>query len=339
MAVIGAGGSGGHALVNPVCAIGQLPQLELGCGNCNIMHRSLYRNTVMDATRNPDTASEADADDRAYLHALGEHIKDLRVRRGMTRAILARDSGVSVRYLAQLEGGEGNISILRLRQVAQAMAIPLEEITRVGPEQSPELTLLAQFLARLSPTQLTEAGNLLRGAFESRTRRQRIALVGLRGAGKSTLGRRLASELGVPFIELAEVIEQTAGASLSEVFSLYGQAAYRRYERRSLEALLERHDRFVLSTGGSIATEPATFDQLLSSCFTVWLKATPADHMARVIAQGDRRPMGDNREAMQDLERILVGREPMYRKSDAIVNTSGMDTDQALNELKRCVAV
>lgn len=295
----------------------------------------------MDATIKPVTpaaASRQEAQDSEYLHALGEHIRDLRVRRGMTRAILARDSGVSVRYLAQLESGDGNISILRLRQVAQAMAIPLEEITRVGPEQPPELTLLAQFLARLSPSQLTEAGSLLRGAFENRTRRQRIALVGLRGAGKSTLGRRLAAQLDAPFIELAEVIEQTAGMSLSEVFSLYGQAAYRRYERRSLEALVEKHDRFVLSTGGSIATEPATFDQLLSSCFTVWLKASPADHMARVVAQGDRRPMGDNREAMQDLERILVGREPMYRKSDAIVNTTGLDIDQALTELQRCVA-
>ncbi|MGQ0711655.1 MAG: helix-turn-helix transcriptional regulator [Rhodoferax sp.] len=285
----------------------------------------------------PLVENRQEAEDGEYLHALGEHIRDLRVRRGMTRAILARDSGVSVRYLAQLEGGDGNISILRLRQVAQAMAIPLEEIIRVGPEQPPELTLLSQFLARLSPAQLAEAGHLLRGTFENRTRRQRIALVGLRGAGKSTLGRRLAAELEVPFIELAAVIEQAAGMSLPEVFSLYGQAAYRRYERRALESLVEEHDRFVLSTGGSIATEPATFDQLLSSCFTVWLKATPADHMARVVAQGDRRPMGDNREAMQDLERILVGREPMYRKSDATVNTSGLDVEQALAELRRCV--
>ena len=278
-------------------------------------------------------------DDSEYLHALGEHIRDLRVRRGMTRAILARDSGVSVRYLAQLESGDGNISILRLRQVAQAMAMPLEEIIRVGPEQAAELTLLKQFLSRLSPAQLAEAGNLLRGTFESRTRRQRIALVGLRGAGKSSLGKMLATHMNVPFIELADVIERTAGTSLSEVFSLYGQAAYRRYERRSLEWLVENQESFVLSTGGSISTEPATFDQLLSSCFTVWLKASPAEHMARVVAQGDRRPMGDNREAMQDLERILIGREPMYRKADAIVNTSGLDIEQSLAELLKQVSV
>lgn len=276
--------------------------------------------------------------DSDYLHALGEHVRDLRVRRGMTRAILARDSGVSVRYLAQLESGDGNISILRLRQVAQAMAMPLEEIIRVGPEQAAELTLLQQFITRLSPSQLAEAGTLLRGAFGNSTRRQRIALVGLRGAGKSSLGKMLAAHLQVPFIELADIIEQTAGTSMSEVFSLYGQAAYRRYERRSLEWLVEHHDRFVLATGGSISTEPATFDQLLTSCYTVWLKASPAEHMARVIAQGDRRPMGDDREAMQDLERILVGREPMYRKAEATVNTSGLTIEQSLAELIKQVS-
>ncbi len=274
-------------------------------------------------------------DDRRYLHALGEHVRDLRVRRGMTRAILARDSGVSLRYLAQLEGGEGNISILRLRQVAQAMAMPLEEIIRVGPERPAELTLLEQFLARLSPGELVEAGNLLRRTFEKSGRRQRIALVGLRGAGKTSLGRMLAAHLQVAFIELDKVIEQAAGMPLSEVFALYGQSAYRRYERRALEGLIEVHDRFVLSTGGSISTEPATFDELLTACFTVWIKASPAEHMARVVAQGDSRPMGDNREAMQDLERILIGREPMYRKADAIVNTPGRKVEQSLDELIR----
>ncbi len=281
--------------------------------------------------RLPDDSSE-------YLHALGEHIRDLRVRRGMTRAILARDSGVSLRYLAQLEAGEGNISILRLRQVAQAMAMPLEEVIRVGPEQAAELTLLGQFLARLSPAQLVEARTLLGSAFEQKNRRNRIALVGLRGAGKTSLGKRVAAQLNVPFIELADVIEQIAGVPLSEVFSLYGQSAYRRYERRSLEWLVETHESFVLSTGGSISTEPATFDELLTTCYTVWLRASPSDHMARVVAQGDQRPMGDNREAMQDLERILIGREPMYRKADAIVNTSGLDIEQSLAELLKQIA-
>lgn len=280
---------------------------------------------------------ELQDEDGDYLHRLGEHIRDLRVRRGMTRAILAGDSGVSMRYLAQLESGVGNISILRLRQVAKAMAIPLEDIVRVGPEPAPELTLLGQFLARLSPAQLAEARSLLRSAFEKRNRNKRIALIGLRGAGKSSLGKMLAAHLHVPFIELADVIERVAGANMSEIFSLYGQAAYRRYERRALDLLIENNDNFVLSTGGSISTEPATFNELLTSCYTVWLKASPAEHMARVVAQGDRRPMGDNREALQDLERIMVGREPMYRKADASVDTSGLDIEQSLMELIRQV--
>ena len=292
-----------------------------------------------DAVAPESNAAPSTGDDAAYLRALGEHVRDLRVRRGMTRAILARDSGVSMRYLAQLEGGEGNISILRLRQVAQAMAMPLEEIVRVGPEKAAELTLLEQFLSRLSQPQLVEARALLRDNFETKSRRQRIALVGLRGAGKSTLGKMLAAHLQVHFIELGTVIEQIAGTPVSLVFSLYGQAAYRRYERRALEWLIETHERFVLSTGGSISTEPATFDELLSSCYTVWLKASPAEHMERVVAQGDQRPMDDNREAMKDLERILLGREPMYRKADATVNTTGQAIEQSFAELLQYVTV
>lgn len=277
-------------------------------------------------------------DDKLYLHKLGEHIRDLRLRRGMTRALLAQGSGVSVRYLAQLESGDGNISIVRLRQVAQALALPLDEVIRVGTEQSPELTLLVQHLSRLSPVQLAEARELLLHTFEKSGRRDRVALIGLRGAGKSTLGRMLADRRGVPFIELAEAIEQAAGMTLPEIFSLYGQAAYRRYERRTLQWVVEHHERFVLSAGGSIVTESATFDELLTSCYTVWLRATPADHMARVVAQGDRRPMmGDDREAMKDLERILAGREPMYMKADATVNTSGRDLHQAFDALLQSV--
>lgn len=272
-----------------------------------------------------------------YLRALGEHIRDLRVRRGMPRAILARDSGVSLRYLAQLESGEGNISIVRLRQVAQAMAIPLEDIVRVGPEQAPELTLLVQYLSRLPPAQLGEARELLLGTFEKKGRRHRIALVGLRGAGKTTLGKMLAAHLDVPFIELADEIKRLAGMTLPEVFSLYGQSAYRRYEQRSLQAVIDTYDRFVLSAGGSIVTEAATFDKLLTYCHTIWLKASPSDHMARVVAQGDRRPMSDNSEAMKDLERILAGREPMYMKADATVNTSAGDLQQSFAELLRQV--
>lgn len=286
-----------------------------------------------------DRVIELRPDDGNYLRMLGERIRDLRLRRGMTRQILCRDSAVSLRYLAQLESGEANISIVRLRQIAEAMGLPLEELVRVGPEQPAELTLLVQYLSRLTPSQLSRAREILLSAPDTLDRRGRIALIGLRGAGKSTLGKMLASHLKVPFIEMADVIEQEAGVTVAEVIALYGQAAFRRYERRSLQRVVETHEQFVLAAGGGIVTEPATFSDLLTACFTIWLKATPTEHMARVTAQGDRRPMSDSQEAMRDLERILAGREPMYRKADVTVNTSGLDLQQGFAELLRSVAV
>lgn len=277
--------------------------------------------------------TEIQDDEEEYLRRLGERIHGLRVRRGMTRKILSRDSSVSLRYLAQLEAGEGNISIIRLRQIARAMDIPLEELVHTGPEQAPELTLLMQYLSRLSPARLTEARALLVSTFESRGRRGRVALVGLRGAGKTALGKMLAEQLQLPFVEMTKIIEHDAGMEVSEIFSLSGQAAYRRYERRALKTAIDLHDRFVLSAGGSIVTEPATFDELLTSCYTVWLKASPEAHMARVVGQGDRRPMSDNREAMKDLERILSSREPMYARADATVDTSELTLQQSLDAL------
>ncbi len=287
---------------------------------------------------NDGTAAGAEGarrDETEYLRMLGERIRDLRVRRGMTRRILARDSSVSERYLAQLEGGEGNISIIRLRQVASAMGIPLEDLVAVGPEPAPELTLLIQHLKRLPPARLSQARELLLSSTAGGDRRQRVALIGLRGAGKTTLGRRLAAHRGVPFIEMAEAIEREAGMSVSEIFSLSGQAAYRRFERRALQSVLQGVPAFVLAPGGSIVTEPATFDELLSSCTTIWLRASPEEHMARVIGQGDQRPMSDNQEAMADLQRILAGREGMYGKADAALDTSGRPADESFAELLR----
>lgn len=292
-------------------------------------------------TQDPTSSDElaVDEGEREYLQALGAHIYDLRLRRGMTRADLARYSGVSLRYLAKLEGGDGNISVIRLREVAQALAMPLEDVVRVGSERSPELTLLIEYLSRLTVAQLGEARQLLHSAFEKAGRRDRIALIGLRGAGKSTLGRMLAEQKQVEFIELAGVIEGLAGVTLPEIFSLYGQAAYRRYERRALEWILAEHDAFVMSVGGSIVTEPATFDELLTSCYTVWVKASPVEHLARVIAQGDRRPMmGDDREALRDLERILAGREPMYSKADTTIDTSDIPVHQSFSELLKRIS-
>lgn len=278
-------------------------------------------------------AGELRLEDSEFLRRVGDRIRDLRAQRGMTRKILARDSGVSERYLAQLESGQGNISIVRLRDVASAMGMPLEEVISVGPEQPPELVLLTQYLQRLSPGKLAEVRGLLMSTFEKKGRQGRIALIGLRGAGKTTLGKMLARHLGVPYVELAQLIEEEAGMTLSEVFSLYGQPAYRRYERRALNAARDKFERFVLATGGSIVSEPATFDELLTTCFTVWIKASPEEHMARVVAQGDHRPMIDNEEAMKDLERILSRRELMYAKADAVVDTTGATAEESFADL------
>ena len=276
-----------------------------------------------------------------YLRLLGERIRAARSRRGMTRKILARDSGVSERYLAQLETGHGNISIILLRQVAQAMSLPLSELVREGPDHPVEFSLLVQSLARLEPKQLAQARRLLTesfGASMERERRQRIALIGLRGAGKSTLGAKLAAALQVPFVELDREIERLAGMSLASLFDLYGQGAYRRYERRALESVIETYDRAVIAAGGSLVSEPATFDLLLSACFTVWLTARPEEHMSRVMAQGDLRPMADNTEAMEDLRRILDGRAALYSKADVTVETAGKSVDQSLDLLETAVA-
>jgi XRE family aerobic/anaerobic benzoate catabolism transcriptional regulator len=282
------------------------------------------------------TGADDSADQKVYLQRLGERVRAVRARRGMTRKILARDSGVSERYLAPLEGGHGNISIARLRQVALAMNVPIADLVREGPEQPIELTLLLQFLDRLSPAEIGEAHRLLVphfGGVAEHQRKARMALIGLRGAGKTTLGRRLADRIEVPFIEMGAEIERESGISLTEIFSLYGQAAYRRYERRALERVLETCPRAVIATGGSLVSEPGTFELLLNNCYTVWIKAAPEEHMARVVEQGDFRPMGGSPEAMDDLRGILAGRESLYANADTVVDTTGKSADGAFGDL------
>lgn len=295
-------------------------------------HEALQSVTdVNSASGEAENAAEAD-----YLKAIGERVRAARARRGMTRKLLARDSGVSERYLAQLETGQGNISILLLRQIASALDIPVELLVLEGPEPPVDLVHTTEFLRRLPAAELGEARRLLVqhfGGVDLAARRGRIALIGLRGAGKSTLGASLADHLEVPFLELDRLIEQESGVALSAIFDLYGQSGFRRLERRCLDQVIERYPRFVLATGGSLVSEPATFERLLTMCFTVWLRATPEDHMERVIAQGDMRPMADNRESMSDLRRILEVREPLYRKADLIMETSDSDPEESVTRL------
>ncbi|HKH66960.1 MAG TPA: helix-turn-helix transcriptional regulator, partial [Reyranella sp.] len=239
-------------------------------------------------------------------------------------------------YLAQLEGGTGNCSVVLLRRVARALSVPVTDLIDDRPERSVESLLMMQLIDRLSPAQAAEAREFLLSRFDgamSELKRGRIALIGLRGGGKSTLGRCIADELGCPFIELDREVERESGMGLSELFEMFGQATFRRMERAALEAVLEKHPRFVLATGGGLVTEPATFELLLASCFTVWIKAQPQEHMQRVLDQGDLRPMSGHARAMDDLVAILASREPLYAKADATVETTDVTPDQAMQFL------
>jgi XRE family transcriptional regulator, aerobic/anaerobic benzoate catabolism transcriptional regulator len=284
-------------------------------------------------------------DNDAYLASLGTRVRMLRSQRGMTRKALSQHAKVSERYLAQLEAGKGNGSIVLLRRVARSIGVPVAQLVQDGPEPPIELTLLTQFLERLPAEKLAEVRKLVTehvpaGAAADRdVRLRRIALIGLRGAGKSTLGRLLADRLAVPFIELDREIERRSGASLSELFDMFGQATFRRAERDALEDVLAREAGFVMATSGSIVTEPATLERLLSTCRTVWVKAEPTEHMARVMQQGDMRPMGNSPRAMEDLNAILNSRTPLYAKAEIAVSTTGKTPETALAELLRAVAV
>ncbi|HEX2655984.1 MAG TPA: helix-turn-helix transcriptional regulator [Xanthobacteraceae bacterium] len=286
----------------------------------------------MDRSRDISPAKDLDS----FLAALGERVRMMRARRGMSRKALAKHSDVSERYLAQLEAGKGNCSIVLLRRIASAMSVPLAGLVDERPERSIEHLLLAQFLDRLSTSDLAEARETLLSRFggpSSETRQSRIALIGLRGSGKSTIGQMLSAELGLPFIELDRVIEQQSGMALAEIFEMFGQETFRRMERAALETSLQANPRFVLATGGSLVTEPGTFELLLTSCLTVWLRARPNEHMNRVIDQGDLRPMADNARAMDDLVSILSSREPLYAKADLTVDTTGKSPQQSVGDL------
>jgi XRE family transcriptional regulator, aerobic/anaerobic benzoate catabolism transcriptional regulator len=280
-------------------------------------------------------------EDREYLRRLGNAVRLARSRRDMTRKGLAEQSGVSERFLAQLETGSGNASVLVLRKIAAALDIPIDALLAMGQQsQSPALMETVAFLKTLDGVSLHSAHNVLKEHFSTvsrERRRERIALIGLRGAGKSTLGAKLAERKTWPFVELDRRVEQASGVPLGTLFEMYGQEGFRRLEYRCLHDLLTTTKCFVLATGGSIVSDPGIYDLLLTNCFTVWLRATPEDHMQRVIAQGDLRPMAQRAEAMEDLKRILAERDELYRKADAIVETSGVHEKVALEQLTKII--
>ena len=289
----------------------------------------------------PQVVTEPEAS--STLQELGARIRSWRARRGMTRKQLAGDSGLSERFLADVEAGKGNASINSLEAIAGALNIALLDLLQDAPR--PALARVHGMLSHLDDAQLDHAHQLLAqhfGKAEDKARARRIALIGLRGAGKSTLGAQLAQQRGVPFIELDREIEREAGTSMNEILLLHGQAGYRRYERRALLRIAESCPHgVVMTTGGSIVSERETFDLLQSRFYCVWVKASPEEHMARVVAQGDMRPFdstrGATKEALEDLRRILASREALYARADAVVDTASRTARQSLKDLERAV--
>lgn len=285
----------------------------------------------------------AEQESRATLPELGARIRAWRARRGMTRKQLAEDSGLSERFLADVESGRGNVSINSLEATARALNISLIELLQDAPR--PALARVNGLVARLDDTQLDQAYHALAAQFgmaDDKGRDKRVALIGLRGAGKSTLGAQLAQQRGVPFIELDREIEREAGTSMNEILLLHGQGGFRRYERRALMRIADEYPQgVVMTTGGSIVSERETFDLLQSRFYCVWVKASPEEHMARVVAQGDMRPFDSTRgattEALEDLRRILASREALYARADAVIDTASRTVKQSLKDLERAV--
>ncbi|WP_455374535.1 helix-turn-helix transcriptional regulator [Limibacillus halophilus] len=270
-----------------------------------------------------------------FLTRVGARVRSARTRLGMSRKMLAQASGVSERYLAQLENGAGNISILLLRQVAKATAIRIEDFLGEGETDAETLSLL-DAVRRTTPEERKRLFELLselrdQGGVDMKT--GRVALIGLRGAGKSTLGRLVAERLSLPFIELNREIEAESGLAVAEIFSLYGQEGYRRLEQRCLKMVVARNPAVVLAVAGGIVAEPATYEILLRSFHAIWLRASPEEHMERVRAQGDRRPMAGNPAAMDELRAILEARERFYSRAEASLDTSGKSVETSVKEL------
>jgi XRE family aerobic/anaerobic benzoate catabolism transcriptional regulator len=270
-----------------------------------------------------------------FLEQLGQRVRTTRALRGMSRKVLAKVSGISERYIAQLESGKGNVSIVLLRRVSQAMGAHIEDLIP-DVEPAPDWPVMRDLLRKATPSQIAQAKDILSGHGASAHRAPAfagIALIGLRGAGKTTLGRILAKKLGWSFVELNKEIETQNGLSVAEIIALYGQEGFRRMEQAALKQLLSRKELMVLATGGGIVSEPLTFDLILSSFYTIWIKADAEEHMMRVRKQGDLRPMADDRSAMAELRNILVSREPLYSRAAAVVDTAGLSVDAAAARL------
>lgn len=286
-------------------------------------------------------ASEAGRADTAFASEIGRMVRLGRARRGMSRRQLAQESKTSERYLAQIESGDGNPSVLVMRAIADALEIPIFELLPQTGGVSAPYARIIDLLGRVPQSDLAAIADLIERRIEGAAatdRGQRIALVGLRGGGKSTLGKLLAEKLGAPFIELDRMIEQEYGASMPLLIEMSGIATFKRLERACLERVISENERAVIATAGGIVSNPETYGLLLRRSHTVWISAQPDEHMSRVMKQGDFRPMARNREAMADLHAILEARGADYARAEATLNTSGATIQQSFAKLQKIVA-
>ncbi|MGB0505958.1 MAG: helix-turn-helix transcriptional regulator [Pikeienuella sp.] len=268
---------------------------------------------------------------------IADHVRSVRKRRGLPRRVLSEMSGVSQRYLAQLEAGQGNISIGLLTRVAFALDLPIEWLLSDGGSQTSEAQQVAELFSKADQPVKDSVLQALNAKPQLSTRANRICLIGLRGAGKSTLGEQAAQALGIPFVELSTEIEETGGMPVAEIMALYGNEGFRTLEREALNRVAEKHQTVLLAAAGGVVDEPETFQSLLSTYNTIWLKAAPQEHMDRVRAQGDERPMAGNPEAMQQLKTILKSRESLYAEAQVHLDTSGIDPATSLAQLLEIV--
>lgn len=290
------------------------------------------------AAHQSDMTEQPQPEDQ-FLEHLGQRVRTMRAMRGMSRKVLAKASGISERYIAQLESGKGNVSIVLLRRVSVAMGAHVEDLIPTA-DTTPDWLVIRDLMRNATPAQITQAKDILSGHGSARMGDNfaGIALIGLRGAGKSTLGKLLAKKIGWAFVELNKEIERINGLSVAEIMALYGQEGFRRMEQTALTQVLNNNAPVILATGGSIVSEPVTFDLLLSSFYTVWLRAKPEEHMGRVRKQGDLRPMESDRSDMHELRTILLSREPLYARAAAQVDTADLAIDDAAKRLAETVA-
>jgi XRE family aerobic/anaerobic benzoate catabolism transcriptional regulator len=286
-----------------------------------------------DLVAGPGRSEDVDA----FIAAVGERVRKARQRKGVARRVLSELSGVSQRYLAQLENGDGNISIGLLHKVAQALDHRIEWLVGAEDPWGSETAKFAELYRSANSGLRRKVMEILVAAQPAQLRRQRVGLIGLRGAGKSTLGRRLGAALSFPFVELNRDIEEQSGMPVADVMALYGQEGYRRLERQALERVVATADQVVLAVAGGIVSEPETFAFLLRHFHTIWLKASPDEHMKRVREQGDERPMAGNPEAMAELTSILTSREALYAKADSLIDTEGKSVEESARDLVEAV--